>query len=224
MQLLEVVGVEVGERSPELPGACRLIVQVVDVRVPVSADRRVRGCHHRRTTIGHPSCAATSRRTARRCRGTSGRTRPVRPVLVVGGGIHGLFAAYDAAQRGLSVALVERADFGSGLSFNHQRTLHGGLRALAERQRAEDAASRFANAARGRGSRRTWFGRCPSSSAPTAGRRGRDWRCARASPSYDLHRPAPERRRLAGAAPAEGAARIGGRDATSVSRRPRRAV
>ncbi|MEO7191053.1 MAG: FAD-dependent oxidoreductase [Vicinamibacterales bacterium] len=51
-------------------------------------------------------------------------------LLVIGGGIHGLFAAYDAAQRGLSVALVERADFGSGLSFNHQRTLHGGLRAL----------------------------------------------------------------------------------------------
>src|SRR4029453_8197991 len=51
-------------------------------------------------------------------------------VLVIGGGIHGLFAAYDAASRGLSVALVERADFGSGLSFNHQRTLHGGLRAL----------------------------------------------------------------------------------------------
>jgi glycerol-3-phosphate dehydrogenase len=51
-------------------------------------------------------------------------------VLVIGGGIHGLFAAYDAASRGLSVALVERADFGSGLSFNHQRTLHGGLRTL----------------------------------------------------------------------------------------------
>jgi glycerol-3-phosphate dehydrogenase len=51
-------------------------------------------------------------------------------LLVVGGGIHGLFAAYDAALRGLTVALVERADFGSGLSFNHQRTLHGGLRAL----------------------------------------------------------------------------------------------
>jgi glycerol-3-phosphate dehydrogenase len=51
-------------------------------------------------------------------------------VLVIGGGIHGLFAAYDTASRGLSVALVERADFGSGLSFNHQRTLHGGLRAL----------------------------------------------------------------------------------------------
>ena len=51
-------------------------------------------------------------------------------LLVVGGGIHGLFAAYDAAQRGLSVALVERGDFGGGLSFNHQRTIHGGLRAL----------------------------------------------------------------------------------------------
>jgi glycerol-3-phosphate dehydrogenase len=51
-------------------------------------------------------------------------------LLVIGGGIHGLFAAYDAAQRGLSVALVERADFGSGLTFNHQRTIHGGLRAL----------------------------------------------------------------------------------------------
>ncbi len=51
-------------------------------------------------------------------------------LLVVGGGIHGLFAAYDAAARGLSVALVEREDFGSGLSFNHQRTIHGGLRAL----------------------------------------------------------------------------------------------
>ena len=51
-------------------------------------------------------------------------------LLVVGGGIHGLFAAYDAALRGLSVVLVDRADYGSGLSFNHQRTLHGGLRAL----------------------------------------------------------------------------------------------
>jgi glycerol-3-phosphate dehydrogenase len=51
-------------------------------------------------------------------------------VLVVGGGIHGLFIAYDAALRGLSVALIEGHDFGSGLSFNHQRTLHGGLRAL----------------------------------------------------------------------------------------------
>jgi glycerol-3-phosphate dehydrogenase len=51
-------------------------------------------------------------------------------VLVVGGGIHGLTAAYEAAQRGLRVALVERRDFGSGTSFNHHKTLHGGLRYL----------------------------------------------------------------------------------------------
>ena len=51
-------------------------------------------------------------------------------VLVVGGGIYGLAIAYDAAQRGLAVALVERDDFGSGASFNHLRTIHGGLRYL----------------------------------------------------------------------------------------------
>ncbi|MFO7695266.1 MAG: FAD-dependent oxidoreductase [Vicinamibacterales bacterium] len=51
-------------------------------------------------------------------------------VLVIGGGIHGLAVAYDAAQRGLSTALVERADFGSGSSFNHAKTVHGGLRSL----------------------------------------------------------------------------------------------
>jgi glycerol-3-phosphate dehydrogenase len=51
-------------------------------------------------------------------------------VLVVGGGVYGLTIAYDAAQRGLSVALVERDDFGSGASFNHLRTIHGGLRYL----------------------------------------------------------------------------------------------
>jgi glycerol-3-phosphate dehydrogenase len=51
-------------------------------------------------------------------------------VLVVGGGVHGLAVAYDAAQRGFTTALVERADFGSGSSFNHARTVHGGLRSL----------------------------------------------------------------------------------------------
>src|SRR5437773_5649322 len=51
-------------------------------------------------------------------------------VLVVGGGIYGLTIAYDAAQRGLSVPLVEADDFGSGASFNHLRTIHGGLRYL----------------------------------------------------------------------------------------------
>src|SRR5688500_798 len=51
-------------------------------------------------------------------------------VLVVGGGIHGLTTAYEAASRGLRTALIEAADFGSGISFNHQRTAHGGLRSL----------------------------------------------------------------------------------------------
>jgi glycerol-3-phosphate dehydrogenase len=51
-------------------------------------------------------------------------------VAVVGGGVYGLTIAYDAAQRGLSVALVERGDFGGGASFNHLRTIHGGLRYL----------------------------------------------------------------------------------------------
>lgn len=51
-------------------------------------------------------------------------------VLIVGGGSHGLFAAYDAALRGLRVAVIDRGDLGGGLSANHQRTLHGGLRAM----------------------------------------------------------------------------------------------
>jgi glycerol-3-phosphate dehydrogenase len=51
-------------------------------------------------------------------------------LLVVGGGIYGLASAYDAASRGLRVALVEAGDFGGGASFNHQKTVHGGLRSL----------------------------------------------------------------------------------------------
>lgn len=51
-------------------------------------------------------------------------------VLVVGGGIYGLTIACDAAMRGLSVALIDRGDFGGGTSFNHLRTIHGGLRYL----------------------------------------------------------------------------------------------
>jgi glycerol-3-phosphate dehydrogenase len=61
-------------------------------------------------------------------------------VLVIGGGIHGLAVAYDAAQRGLATALVERGDFGSGSSFNHAKTVHGGLRSL---QTGDVAKARF---------------------------------------------------------------------------------
>jgi glycerol-3-phosphate dehydrogenase len=51
-------------------------------------------------------------------------------VLVVGGGIHGVFAAWDAALRGLSVGLIERGDFGSVTSQNSLKIIHGGLRYL----------------------------------------------------------------------------------------------
>jgi glycerol-3-phosphate dehydrogenase len=51
-------------------------------------------------------------------------------LLVIGGGIYGLFLAWDAAQRGLSVALVEKSDFGGGTSANTFRIIHGGLRYL----------------------------------------------------------------------------------------------
>jgi glycerol-3-phosphate dehydrogenase len=51
-------------------------------------------------------------------------------VVVVGAGIHGAAAAWDAAQRGLSVALLERDDFGAGASWNSLKTIHGGMRYL----------------------------------------------------------------------------------------------
>jgi glycerol-3-phosphate dehydrogenase len=51
-------------------------------------------------------------------------------VIVVGGGIHGSCAAWQAALRGLKVALIEAGDFGHATSSNSLRTLHGGLRHL----------------------------------------------------------------------------------------------
>ena len=51
-------------------------------------------------------------------------------ILVVGGGITGAAVARDAASRGLSVALVEREDWGSGTSWRSSKLVHGGLRYL----------------------------------------------------------------------------------------------
>lgn len=51
-------------------------------------------------------------------------------VVVVGAGIYGALAAWDAAARGLTVALVDRGDFGGATSANSMKTLHGGLRSL----------------------------------------------------------------------------------------------
>lgn len=51
-------------------------------------------------------------------------------LLVIGGGIQGAFVAWDAALRGLKVALVEQGDFAGSTSGNSQRILHGGFRYL----------------------------------------------------------------------------------------------
>lgn len=51
-------------------------------------------------------------------------------LLVIGGGIYGAWTAYDAALRGLSVALVEKNDWGSGTSSASTKLIHGGLRYL----------------------------------------------------------------------------------------------
>ena len=51
-------------------------------------------------------------------------------LLVIGGGIVGAGIARDAALRGMSVALVEQDDFGSGTSSRPTRLIHGGLRYL----------------------------------------------------------------------------------------------
>jgi glycerol-3-phosphate dehydrogenase len=51
-------------------------------------------------------------------------------LLVVGGGIYGVAAAWDATQRGLRVALIDKGDFGAATSFNNAKTVHGGVRSL----------------------------------------------------------------------------------------------
>lgn len=51
-------------------------------------------------------------------------------VLVCGGGIHGAWTAYDAALRGLKVALVDQGDWASATSSASSKLIHGGLRYL----------------------------------------------------------------------------------------------
>ena len=49
---------------------------------------------------------------------------------MIGGGITGAGVALDAASRGYSVALLERADFAWGTSSRSSKLVHGGLRYL----------------------------------------------------------------------------------------------
>lgn len=51
-------------------------------------------------------------------------------LLVIGGGINGLAAAWDATLRGLRVGLVEKGDFGAQTSSATLKIVHGGLRYL----------------------------------------------------------------------------------------------
>lgn len=51
-------------------------------------------------------------------------------VIVIGGGITGVSVAYEAATRGLKVALFEKGDFGEATSAATSKLIHGGLRYL----------------------------------------------------------------------------------------------
>ena len=51
-------------------------------------------------------------------------------LVIIGAGIHGAFAAWDAALRGFRVALIDRGDFGGATSSNSMKIAHGGLRYL----------------------------------------------------------------------------------------------
>lgn len=51
-------------------------------------------------------------------------------LLVCGGGVYGAWTAYDAALRGLKVALIERGDWAGATSSASSKLIHGGLRYL----------------------------------------------------------------------------------------------
>lgn len=53
-------------------------------------------------------------------------------VVVIGGGATGLGTAVDAASRGFSTVLVEKADFAKGTSSRSTKLVHGGVRYLAQ--------------------------------------------------------------------------------------------
>jgi len=68
--------------------------------------------------------------SAARARDLAEMSRNGVELLVVGGGITGVGVAREAALRGLSVALVERADFAAGTSSRSSKLIHGGVRYL----------------------------------------------------------------------------------------------
>lgn len=57
-------------------------------------------------------------------------TREPFDLVVVGGGIYGACALWDATLRGLSAALIEKGDFGHATSAHSFKIVHGGIRYL----------------------------------------------------------------------------------------------
>ncbi len=51
-------------------------------------------------------------------------------LIIVGGGVYGIMLALESGFRGKRALLLEQNDFASATSYNHLRTLHGGLRYL----------------------------------------------------------------------------------------------
>lgn len=51
-------------------------------------------------------------------------------LLIVGGGIFGASATWEAASRGIAAAMVDKGDFSQATSANHFKMVHGGIRYL----------------------------------------------------------------------------------------------
>jgi glycerol-3-phosphate dehydrogenase len=62
--------------------------------------------------------------------GEHGRNHVIYDLAIIGGGINGAGIARDAVLRGLSVALCEREDWGTGTTGSSTRMIHGGVRYL----------------------------------------------------------------------------------------------
>ena len=138
MQLVEMVLVEIRKKGRRTDRMFRDF-QVVNSNVPVCANRCCgdlvirrlshRGNYNSESRRQNPE-DGIQKTAFRMFRDLSRLSDIEHDLLVIGGGISGLIAAYDAAQRGLSVALIDRGDFGGATSFNHLKTVHGGLRYL----------------------------------------------------------------------------------------------
>jgi glycerol-3-phosphate dehydrogenase len=51
-------------------------------------------------------------------------------IIIVGAGIFGCCALWDAISRGLSAVLIDKGDFSQATSANHYKFVHGGIRYL----------------------------------------------------------------------------------------------